>query len=72
MAERVVLSFREYLRLQINLALGPENRWYAGEKIGHSPTDEEAIKHFAEAGGSENFAEHYVPVEAISPTKPST
>jgi hypothetical protein len=72
MAEKIVLSFREYLQLQVRLALEPENRWYAGEKIGHSPTDEEAIRYFTEAGGSRDFAEHYVPAEVLSPNKHST
>ena len=72
MAEKIVLSQREYLRLQVKFALEPENRWYAGEKIGHSPTDEEAMRYFIEGGGSKDFAEHYIPAGTVPPAEQIT
>lgn len=56
MQERIELSFVEYMRRQIELILGPENKWYAGEALGHSPTDEEAVSHWITHGGAEDFS----------------
>jgi len=72
MAEKIVLSRQEYLQLQVKYGLGPENRWYAGEKIGHSPTDEEAMRYFIKEGGSKNFSEHYIPADVILQNKQTT
>lgn len=42
-------------RQQIKEALSDENKWFAGECLGHSPTDEEAILHYILHGGSERY-----------------
>jgi hypothetical protein len=72
MAEKIVLSYQEYLDRQAKYALDPDNKWYAGKKLGHSPNDEEAAMHFAKEGGAKDFAERYIPADAIPPAKKTT
>jgi hypothetical protein len=55
--QKTKLPRTEYWEKQKQQALGDLNRWYAGEKLGHEPDDEEAAKHFIEQGGAEAFAE---------------
>lgn len=46
----------EFLQKQTEEALkSPENAWFAGEKLGHSPSPNEAIMYFIQNGGAENF-----------------
>jgi len=40
-------------------ALGDDNMWFAGEKIGHEPSDEEAVRHYIESGGAKDYAERH-------------
>ncbi len=54
---------KQRLLLQIEEALGPENRWYAGEKLGRSPTESEAILYYIENGGAESFSKRYCSVD---------
>lgn len=65
MAEKIVLPRKDYLKRQVETALGPDNMWFTGEEVGHSPNEQEAVMHFAEYGGSKDFAEHFVPEDAI-------
>ncbi|MFW5853229.1 MAG: hypothetical protein ACOCU8_01140 [Patescibacteria group bacterium] len=41
---------------QIQEALSPENRWFAGQFLGHKPTDSEAVSYYISHGGAEGFA----------------
>ncbi len=36
-------------------AQSAENRWYAGQKLGHDPTPLEAFIHYTKNGGAEAF-----------------
>lgn len=45
----------EHNVLEIQEALGNFNKWLAGKKLKHDPTPDEAIQHYAENGGPENF-----------------
>lgn len=60
-----IVPFRQYINLQINEALGPENMWYTGEEVGHPPTPQEALRHYAEAGGAEHFAQTHISLEEL-------
>ena len=40
---------------QIKEALSDENKWFAGERLGRTPTDEEAILHYILYGGSKKY-----------------
>lgn len=52
----MALSFFERMWAQIQEALGDFNRWCAGERLGHPPTDNEALDHYLHNGGPEDFA----------------
>ena len=58
--ERKPIPLREYLELEKEEMLSPENRWFAGEKLGHSPTDQEAEMYYIQNGGAEGFAKRYL------------
>lgn len=55
-----ILSLKEYLELERQEMLSPENKWFAGEKLGHSPTDQEAEQYYVENGGPEGFAKRHI------------
>lgn len=55
-----VLSLEEYQRKQKEEALSDENKYFAGEKLGHSPNPDEAVLHYANNGGAEHFAETHI------------
>lgn len=63
MADKIVLSLKEYLARQLAEILGPDNMWFAGEKLHRSPTRNEAAMHYIEQGGARHFAEIYAPVK---------
>lgn len=44
---------------QYQQIMSPINRWCAGVYLGHSPSDQEALIHFATQGGAEKFAEDW-------------
>lgn len=44
-----------YILAQVAIALGDENRWYAGERVGHDPTPDECMEHFYLHGGADAF-----------------
>jgi len=50
---------RKYLEEQLSEMLGPFNLWVAGQTLGHSPSDSEAVKHYIENGGAEDFAHRH-------------
>lgn len=70
--EKIVLSFREYLRRQKEEALGAYNMYFCWQKMGHSPNESEAVWYYIESGGSSNFAKRYIPAEAILPDGKAT
>lgn len=45
----------EYMKAQIAEMLSPENRYYAGQAIGHSPSTEEACMYYVLNGHSASF-----------------
>ncbi len=47
----------EYLAKQKEIILSPENMWYAGERFGHKPNENEAVMHYIECGAAEKFAQ---------------
>jgi hypothetical protein len=53
------LSLKEYLDLQKQEILGPLNMWLAGEKLGHTPTHQEAALFYEESGGAADFAKRH-------------
>ncbi len=65
--EKKVIPRKEYMKKQIEEALSEENKWYAGEKLGHAPTVAEAIIYYAECpdGGAKHFAEEYIPEDMV-------
>ena len=46
-------------RAQVLDALGPVNIYYAGLKLGHSPSRQEAINHLMTHGGPEAWYERH-------------
>jgi len=44
---------------QYQQIVSPDNLWYAGERLGHPPSPEEALIHFATQGGAKKFAEDW-------------
>jgi hypothetical protein len=57
--DKKTLSLQKYLELQKDEMLGSDNKYFAAEALGRSPTDEEAAKHYVEHGGSEHFAKKH-------------
>ena len=55
MSDKVRLSFREYMRLQIQEITTGFNRWVTGINLDKDPTDEECAKHYARNKGMEDF-----------------
>lgn len=43
------------MTVQIAVMTGPDNRWYAGEEVGHEPTNTEATLRFILKGEAERF-----------------
>ena len=58
--EEKPLPLKEYLELEKQEMLSPENKWFAGEKLGHPPTDQEAEMYYVENGGPEGFAQRHL------------
>jgi len=58
--EEKPLPLREYLELEKEEMHSPENKWFAGEKLGHPPTDKEAEMYYIENGGPEGFAKRHI------------
>ena len=53
-------NLSEYLKLQIEEALGPINKWYASEKAGYEIKDKEILfRHYVQFGGAFNFSIRY-------------
>lgn len=57
-------------RRQITEALGSDNRWFAGQHLGHEPTDEEAMWWYINNGGAEGHRRRVR--ERAEAAKPST
>lgn len=58
-AAEEILSLTEYEEMQIKEALSRENKELARRKLGHSPSDEEAVMFYADKGGPEEFRKRY-------------
>jgi hypothetical protein len=39
--------------------LSSDNRWFAGEVLGHEPSDDEAALHYIKNGGADNFSKRH-------------
>jgi len=48
-------SAEERIRAQNNYILGPENKWFAGERVGHPPTNQDCFDQWYHFGGREYF-----------------
>lgn len=46
---------REYIEKEIEEMKSDENRWFAGEALGHEPSDEEAAEYYVNCGAAEEF-----------------
>lgn len=57
--DEVFFDTGAYNENQIKDALSPENKWYAGEQLGHSPNDDEAMDYWLSHGGPEHFAQKH-------------
>ncbi len=44
---------------QIVEAHSDDNKWFTGEEVGHSPTEDELLMHFAEHGGGTHYREEH-------------
>jgi predicted RNase H-like nuclease (RuvC/YqgF family) len=57
--QKKVLSLKSHNRglLQLSMALGDKNRYYASQQIGRYASDNEAFFHFVFRGGKERFDE---------------
>ena len=44
---------------QFELAHSDDNRWFTGEEVGHDPTDDELLMHFALYGGGYQYREDH-------------
>lgn len=45
---------------QIKIAItDSDNLYFTSEKVGHSPEKSDAVRHFTDKGGSEDFADKY-------------
>ena len=56
---RSVEEHRQYLAEQLNEMLGSFNRWVTGVALNHPPSDSEAVKHYIQNGGAEDFARRH-------------
>ncbi len=54
------LSLKEYQELQKDEILGADNKYFAGQELGHPPTAEEAAEHYVTHGGPEHFAQEHL------------
>lgn len=52
-AEQALL--RQHLEGQQVEMRSPENKWYAGERLGRDPTPDECAMHYIQHGGSEDY-----------------
>ncbi len=48
-------SASERIKAQNRYILGPENKWFAGERVGHPPTDQDCFEQWYDHGGREYF-----------------
>ena len=46
---------KKYINKEIKEILGDENKWFTGEKVGHSPSADEMALHYVLSGGAEDF-----------------
>lgn len=49
------LSSKDYKAAQLREALADDNRYYAGLKLGHQPSAEEAVLYYINNGGADDF-----------------
>ena len=58
------MSFQEYVRMQLEEALGPVNRWYCSQRHGYDVRDpDKLVEHYVRNGGAESFSRRFrIPV----------
>lgn len=56
---KIIVSFKEYLELQIQEILGPDNMYFTGLNIGHPPSNKEAAQNYVDCGGATIFAKKH-------------
>ncbi len=49
----------KYLEEQVREIQGDDNRYFAGEALGHEPTRSEAALHYVAHGGAVDFAKRW-------------
>ena len=55
------MELKDYVRLQLEEALGPVNRWYCSEFYRHEVTDPNLlVEYYIKHGGAEQFARRRV------------
>lgn len=59
-SKKTPLTLKEYEEQQIKEILGSDNKYFTGQELGHSPTDDEAAEHYVGHGGAENFAQKHL------------
>ena len=57
---RVVLLPDQFNQQLIEWIFGDENRWYAGQAVGHLPSRHECVKHFYQHGGIDAFNAKFI------------
>jgi len=51
------MSMKEYVRMQLDEAFGPVNRWYCSEYFGYEVTcQDQLLEYYIKHGGAENFS----------------
>lgn len=54
---------KEHIRMQLDEALGPVNRWYCSQHHGYEVKDPETLlRYYIHHGGATYFAEHKSPL----------
>jgi len=57
-------------REQLEEALGPDNRWFAGLCLGHCPSDDEAVWYYISHGGAEGHRKRMEAKQHMPPDQP--
>lgn len=55
MNKEPIPNLGEWNQRQVEEMRSDDNRWFAGENLGHEPDEEEAALHYATHGGSDHF-----------------
>ena len=59
---------KEHIRMQLDEAFGPVNRWYCSEFHGYEVKDRELLlRYYIQRGGAKHFAENKSPFRTDRP-----